>query len=129
MADFPLAGSYSYNAVGSNTLVQVTASPTVLYDLHIHQNGGSMGYLQIYNGGTGDPSGGTITAGTLMDWVVAVPSGTSGAGTPTVRDIVYGPFGRAMNGGLSYMWAAGSTGTVAHGVNCVIDITYRGTIS
>ena len=127
MSDIDGPGAqFHYNAVGSNTLVQVTASPARLYSVHVSQNGGSMGYLQMYNAGTGDPVGGTITAGTLMDWVVTLPSGTSGAGTPAFRDIAY-PKGVEMSGGISYMWAAGSTGTVAHGVNVVVHMSYQGT--
>ena len=121
MADVALPGTYSYNSAGSNTPVQVAAYPTVLYHLSVEQNGGSAGFLQVYNNGTQQVGAGT------PDFVVALSSGTSGAGTPARRDVAYGAYGRRLNGGLSYLWAAGPTGTVAHGVNCTIDVTYRGT--
>ena len=121
MADIPI-GSTHFNASGSNTLTQVTASPITVYNLSLTQLGGSVGYLQVYGAGT---SG--ITAGTNMTFDVPVISGTAGAGTPSFkadRDINYYP-GKQLQG-LSYLWAAGSTGTVAHGVNAIIDITYKG---
>lgn len=120
MPDIAQPGTYSYSAVGSNTPVQVTADPTALYHISVAQNGGSAGYLQVYNNGTG-----AVGAGT-PDFVIAVPSGTFGAGTPSYRDVSYNPYGRKMDGGLSYLWAAGETGTVAHGVNAIIDISYKG---
>lgn len=121
MPDILEAGTYSYNAAGSNTLIQVTNYPTVLYSVHLANNGGSMGYLQVYNNGTSDAGAGTPT------FTIPLNSGTSGAGTPALRDVVFGPSGRKMDAGLSYLWAAGPTGTVAHGVNCLVDISYKGT--
>ena len=114
-------GTFSYSVAGTNTLTQVASYPTVIYHLSLEQNGGSAGFLQIYNNGTQDAGAGT------PDFVVSLNSGTSGAGTPARRDIDYGPYGRRLNGGLSYLWAAGPTGTVAHGVNAVVDVTHRGT--
>ena len=122
MADFANPGTYSYGIAGSNTLVEVTANPTVLYQVSVSNFGGSMGYLQIYNNGTFDSGAGTPT------FTIPLNSGTSGAGTPTFRDIVFGPYGRQMSAGLSYLWAAVTTGTVAHGVNAVVDFGYRGSI-
>ena len=122
MADFANPGTYSYNGAGSNTPVQVTANPTVLYQVSVSQTGGSAGFLQLYNNGTFDVGAGT------PDFVIPLNSGTSGAGTPAFRDVVFGPYGRQMSAGLSYLWAAGATGTVAHGVNAVVDIGYRGTL-
>ena len=124
MPDIQNPGTYTYNAAGSNTLVQVTANPTTLYHVSVSHLGGSVGYLQIYNNGTQDVGAGTPS------FTIQVQAGTATAGTPSfeaTRDIVYGAYGRDMNGGLSYLWAAGPTGTVAHGVNSIIDITYRGT--
>ena len=127
MADIDGPGAqFHYNAVGSNVPTQVTSTPARLYSIHVSQFGGSMGYLQMYNAGTGDVTGGTITPGTNVDWTVTVPSGTSGAGTPAFRDIFY-PKGIEMSSGISYLWAAGSTGTVAHGVNAVVHFSYQGT--
>ena len=110
-------GTYSYNAAGSNTLTQVTANPTTLYHISVYQNGGSAGFLQVYNNSSASADAGTPT------FVIPVNSGTSGAGTPAERQVPYGPYGRQMDGGLSYLWAAGPTGTVAHGVNATVDIT------
>ena len=120
MADIESGGTFSYNVAGTNTLTQVTKDPTVIYSLHMEQNGGSAGFLQIYNNGTQDAGAGT------PNFAIALNSGTSGAGTPAIRDVVFGPYGRKMDGGLSYLWAAGATGTVAHGVNCSVGVTYRG---
>ena len=120
MADFP-KGVGHYNAAGSNTLVQVSTDPLAIYSISVSNTGGSVGYLQVWNAGTA-----ALTAGTLMDFIVPVFSGTAGAGTPSYnasRDVFY-PFGRQAKAGLSYMWAAGTTGTVAHGVNAIIDITF-----
>ena len=114
-------GTFSYSINGTNTLTQVVPYPTILYQLSVAQFGGSMGYLQLYNNGTQEAGAGT------PDFTVPLNSGTSGAGTPATRDVTFGPYGRRMNGGLSYLWAAGPTGTVAHGVNCTIYVTYRGT--
>lgn len=122
MADFANPGTYSYSIAGTNTLTQVTADPTVLYQVSVSQFGGSMGYLQIYNNGTFDAGAGTPT------FSIPLNSGTSGAGTPAFRDVVFGPYGRQMSAGLSYLWAAGPTGTVAHGVNALVDVTYRGSL-
>lgn len=119
MSDFIIPGTFSYSLAGTNTLAQVSGTPTVLYHISISQTGGSAGFLQIYN----NPSAGA-TAGS-PDFVIPLPSGTSGAGTPTFREVDYGPSGRGLNKGLSYLWAAGGTGTVAHGVNATVDITYR----
>lgn len=119
MPDILEAGTYSYNAAGSNTAVQVTDSPTVLYSVHLAQTGGSMGYLQVYNNGTKN-----IGAGT-PEFTIPLSSGTSGAGTPAIRDVVFSPSGRKMDSGLSYLWAAGPTGTVAHGVNVLVDISHK----
>ena len=116
--------SFSYSAGGSNTLTQVTADPAVLYHVSVTNNSGSIGYLQVYNNGTFAASAGT------PDFAIAVHSGTAGAGTPSflaIREVDYGPFGREMAGGVSYLWATGATGTVAQPVNAVVDITYRGT--
>lgn len=121
MADVLRPGTYSYNAAGTNTLTQVIAGPSVIYQISMAQNGGSMGYLQLYNNGTQDAGAGT------PDFTIPLSSGTSGAGTPSFRDVAFGPSGRIMSGGISYLWAAGPTGTVAHGVNCLVDITYKGT--
>jgi hypothetical protein len=118
-------GTYSYSTVGTNTLTQVSAVGAVkLLDIHVSHVGGSVGYLQFYNGGSANGSAGTPT------FAVAVFSGTAGAGTPSFnasRDLAY-PQGRQFNTGLSYLWAAGPTGTVAHGVNAIVDITYVGPV-
>ena len=45
-----------------------------------------------------------------------------------LRDVEFGPVGVGFNGGLSYLWAAGATGTAAHGVNASIVLSYRGTV-
>ena len=116
--------SFSYNNAGSNTLIQVTASPAVLYHLSIYNPGGSVGYLQIYNNGTADASAGT------PDLTFPVNSGTAAAGTPSMmshRDIDFPTTGIALSGGISYLWAAGGTGTAAHGANVAVVIGYRGT--
>ena len=110
------AGQFTYSTVGSNTAVQVTDNPTTVFNISIEQNGGSAGFLQLYNNGTFD-----ISAGVAPTLVYAVSSGTSGGGTPAIRDIVY-PGGLGFNKGFSYLWAAGPTGTVAHGVNASIII-------
>ena len=122
MADFANPGTYSYSVAGSNTLTQVTADPTVLYQVSVSQFGGSMGYLQVYNNGTFDAGAGTPT------FTIPLNSGTSGGGTPAFRDVVFGPYGRQMSAGLSYLWAAGAPGTVAHGVNAVVDLSFRGSL-
>ena len=122
MADLREPGTYSYSIAGTNTLTQVTADPTVLYQVGVSQFGGSMGYLQIYNNGTFDSGAGTPA------FTIPLNSGTSGGGTPSFRDVIFGPSGRQMSAGLSYLWAAGGTGTVAHGVNAIVDITYRGSL-
>ena len=122
MADFANPGTYSYSIAGTNTLTEVTANPTVLYQVSVSQFGGSMGYLQIYNNGTFDAGAGTPT------FTIPLNSGTSGAGTPSFRDVVFGPYGRQMSGGLSYLWSAGPTGTVVHGVNVLVDVTFRGSL-
>ena len=111
-------GTYSYNVAGTNTLTQVSANPTALYHFSVSHNGGSAGFLQVYDNGSADAGAGTPS------FVIAISSGTANAGTPSFRDIQYGPFGRQMNGGISYLFAAGPTGTVAHGVNAVVDITH-----
>ena len=117
-------GTYSYSVTGTNTITQVIAGPAVLYHISASHIGGSVGYLQIYNNGTQHSTAGEPT------FAVAIYSGTAAAGTPSfeaTRDIVYGPYGRKMSGGISYLWAAGATGTAAHGVNVTVDITYKGT--
>lgn len=110
------AGKFTYSAVGSNTKVEVSNEPTVIFNISIEQNGGSAGFLQLYNNGTGD-----ITAGVAPTLVYAVGAGTFTAGTPAYRDISY-PGGLGFNQGLSYLWAAGPTGTVSHGVNAALTI-------
>lgn len=122
MSDFIVPGTFNYSRVGSNTLVQVSGTPTTLYHISVSHQGGSIGFLQIYNNGSA-----SATAGS-PDFVIAVDSGTTIASNPSfqaARDIVYGPAGRGLSNGLSYLWAAGGTGTVAHGVNAIVDITYR----
>lgn len=127
MASEPIEGrgaSFSYSNAGTNTLTQVVDGPCVFYHVSVSHQGGSVGFLQLYNNGTADAGAGT------PDMVFAVNSGTAGAGTPTLmthRDIDLGPFGAAFNGGLSYLWAAGATGTTAHGVNANVTLVYRGT--
>ena len=121
MADAINPGTFSYNVAGTNTPTQVIAGPAVLYQVSVSQNGGSAGFLQLYNNGTQDYGAGT------PDFVIPLSSGTSGAGTPSSRDVVFGPHGRVMSGGITYLWAAGATGTVAHGVNATVDLTYKGT--
>ena len=69
-------------------------------------------------------AGGTVIG--TPDFVVAVHAGTAAAGTPTfqaARDIVFGPYGRQLNGGLTYLWANAATGTVAFTGNAIVDIT------
>lgn len=119
MPDFLSPGTYSYSIAGTNTLIQVSAKPSILYHVSVSHNGGSAGFLQLYNNGSATASAGT------PDFVIPVSSGTSGAGTPAARDILYGPSGRELTAGLSYLWAAGPTGTVAHGVNAIVDITHK----
>ena len=124
MPDYFPGASFTYSAAGSNTLVQVTPDPATLYQISLSQFGGSMGYLQIYNNGTGDAGAGT------PDFVIPLggtAGGAGGAGTPTVRDVNFGPVGLRMSGGISYLWAAGATGTVAHGVNAILNVVFRGT--
>ena len=116
--------SFSYSAAGTNTLIQVDAGPCVLYHISVTNNSGSVGYLQLYNNGSADAGAGT------PDFTIAVHSGTAAAGTPSFaayREVSYGAAGRAMNGGISYLWATGATGTAAQPVNSVVDISYRGT--
>lgn len=116
--------SFSYSNAGTNTLTQVSASRVVLYHISVSHQGGSVGFIQLYNNASADAGAGT------PDMVFAVNSGTAGAGTPTLmthRDIDFGATGVAFNGGLSYLWAAGATGTVAHGVNANLTLIYRGT--
>ena len=119
-----VGGTYSYSIAGTNTLTQVQpAGALKLLDIHVTNIGGSTGYLQLYNGGSANGSAGTPT------FTIPVFSGTAGAGTPTFpafRDIFY-PQGRQFSTGLSYLWSAGGTGTVAHGANAIVDITYIGT--
>ena len=116
-------GTYSYSIAGTNTPTQVTANPTTLYHIVVSHNGGSAGFLQIYNNGTNQVQGPGGTEIGTPAFAIPVNSGTSGAGTPGLREITYGPFGRQMDAGLSYLWSAGPTGTVVHGVNCTVDIT------
>lgn len=121
MADYLSPGTFTYTRAGSNTLVQVTGTPTILYHVSVSHQGGSVGFLQLYNSGTAAAGAGT------PDFVIAVDSGTTIAANPSfqaARDVVFGPAGRSLQG-LSYLWAAGGTGTVAHGVNAVVDITYK----
>lgn len=122
MADVPKGGELSYSVAGTNTLTQVTPDPTTLYQVSVSQTGGSVGFLQVYNNGSAAAGAGT------PDFVIPLNTGTSGAGTPSFRDVQFGPYGRQMSGGLSYLWAAGATGTVVHGVNATVDITYRGSL-
>lgn len=122
MADIFTLTDFHYSIAGSNTLTNVSKDPTAIYQISVYQNGGSAGFLQVYNNGTIDATAGS------PDFAVPVSAGTFGAGTPSSNTITYGPYGRRLSGGLSYLWAAGPTGTVAHGVNCTIDITYRGTL-
>lgn len=122
MADITQSGTYYYTNAGTNTLTQVTANPTDIYQLSVSQTGGSVGYLQVYNNGSADAGAGT------PNFVIPVYSGTAASGTPPnsiapSRDVNYGAAGRRMDGGLSFLWAAGATGTVAHGVNAIVDIT------
>lgn len=112
------ANKFTYSTVGSNTKVQISDNPTVVYNISIEHNGGSAGFLQVYNNGTE-----AVTAGNSPTLVYAVGAGTFTAGTPAARDLTF-PGGLGFNQGLSYLWAAGPTGTVAHGVNAsVIFIT------
>ena len=113
-----IGGTFSYSIAGTNTPTQVTANPTTLFHLSVSQFGGSMGYLQVYNNGSADLGAGT------PDFTIPLNSGTVGAGTPAFRDVAFGPYGRQMDGGISYLWSAGPTGTVVHGVNAVVDITH-----
>ena len=120
---FPNAGTYHYNAAGSNTLTQVSGTATTLYHISLSNLGGSVGYLQVYNNGTLAIGAGT-SAGTPQ-FTVALATGTAGGGATSQREVDYGPFGRAMSNGLSYLWSSGATGTTAHAVNSIIDISYR----
>lgn len=122
MTDYINSGTWNFNRNGSNTLTQVSGTPTVLYHLSVSHQGGSIGFLQLYNNGSATAGAGT------PDFVIAVDSGTTVASSPSFqasRDIIYGPSGRGLNQGLSYLWSATGTGTVAHGVNAIVDITYR----
>lgn len=119
MADIPQGGTFNYSIAGTNTLTEVTKDPTTLYGISVAQFGGSMGYLQVYNNGTQQAGAGT------PDFIIPLSTGTF-TGTPSSRDINYSPHGRQMNGGLSYLWAAGATGTVAHGVNAMVEFSFRG---
>ena len=124
MALIDRGASFSYSAAGTNTLTQVDAGPVTLFSVHVSHQGGSVGFFHIYNNGSADAGAGT------PDMVFAVNSGTAGAGTPTLmthRDIVFGPYGAQLDGGLSYLWTTAVTGTAAHGVNALVDITYKGT--
>lgn len=115
---------FSYSNAGSNTLTQVDAGPVTLYSIHVSHQGGSVGFLQFYNNGSADAGAGT------PDFALAVNSGTAAAGTPTLmahRDVVLGAYGVQLDAGLSYLWAAGATGTTAHGVNANVTLTYKGT--
>lgn len=125
MPDIAQPGTYYYNGAGSNTPVQVTDAPTAVYQISVGQNGGSAGFLQVYNNGTYNVQGAGGTVIGTPDFVVPVASGTSGAGTPAVQTISYAPYGRVLDGGLSFIWSAGATGTVAHGVNAIINIDLR----
>ena len=110
------AGKFTYSAAGTNTIVQVTDEPTVIFNISIEQFGGSAGYLQLYNNGTN-----AVTAGNAPTLAYAVAAGTFTAGTPATRDLIF-PGGLGFNQGLSYLWTAGPTGTVAHGVNASVII-------
>ena len=119
-------GTYSYNGGGTNTPTQVTANACILYHVSVSHNGGSVGYLQFYNNGTYDVEGAGGTVIGTPDFVVAVHAGTAAAGTPTfqaARDVVFGPYGRQLNGGLTYLWANAATGTAAFAGNAIVDIT------
>lgn len=113
-----IQGTPHYNIAGTNTLTQVSTSAVTIYSLHIEQNGGSAGFLQLYDGGSAGAAG---SAGTPQV-AFAVSSGTSGAGTPSIGRDTF-PAGLHFGNGLSYLWAAGATGTVAHGVNAAVVLT------
>lgn len=115
--------SFSYSNAGTNTLTQVDAGPVTLYSVHVSHQGGSVGFFHLYNNGSADAGAGT------PDMVFAVNAGTAAAGTPTLmtyRDISF-PAGVQFDGGLSYLWTTAATGTVAHGVNAQVNISYKGT--
>lgn len=105
----------AYSAAGTNTIVEVSDNPTTLTNISVEQFGGSGGWLQIYNNGTKDATAGS------PDLAYGVGAGTFTAGTPATRDLIF-PGGLGLNKGASYLWAAGATGTVAHGVNARVTI-------
>lgn len=114
-------GTFFYTSVGSNTLIQVSNTSIVLFDCDITINGGSAGYLQFYLAGSQTASG---SAGT-PDFIYAV-SPHSQQGTVGWRDLDF-PIGRQCNKGLSILWSPNGTGTVAHGNNAIVNMTYVGT--
>ena len=54
-----------------------------------------------------------------------VGPGTNGGGTPSVQNISFAPNGVLMNGGLSYLWASGTTGTAVAAGNALVNIVYK----
>ena len=107
--------SFSYSNAGTNTLTQVDAGPVTLFHIGATNTGGSVGYLHIYNNGSADAGAGT------PDITFPIRSGTE------PQEISFDPYGVQLDGGLSYLWAVGATGTVAHGVNLNLNIAYKGT--
>lgn len=107
--------SFSYSNAGTNTLTQVDAASVNIFFVNAYNTGGSVGYLQLYNNGSADAGAGT------PDVTFPVRGGTEG------ERIYLGPYGMQFDGGLSYLWAVGATGTAAHGVNLNVTIVYKGT--
>ena len=113
-----IQGTPFYDSAGTNTIKEASSSAVTVYSLRVEQFGGSAGWIQLY-GASSDVAGGSVGTPTVA---FAVPSGTSGAGTPSSTSLTF-PAGMHFVNGLSYLWAAGAGGTVAHGVNAAVIIT------
>lgn len=122
MSIYDEGADFHYSASGTNTPTQVNKSPVTLYSLNVTNIGAVTGYLQVYNNGSADLGAGT------PDFVFPVPPNVAtSSGTVSSRPVDMGPYGLKLSGGLSYLWAAGATGTVAIATNASVFLTYKGT--
>ena len=110
-----IQGTPYYDSAGTNTIKQIAGTGVTVFSIYASQTGGSAGWLQIYNNGTSQTTSGA------PDLAFAIPTGTF-IGTPSIHQFTF-PGGMHLNKGLSYLWADGPTGTVAHGVNATVIIT------
>ena len=114
--------TFHYSLAGTNTPTQVQPSPVTLYQLNVTNIGAVTGYLQVYNNGSADLGAGT------PDFVIPVPPNVAtSSGTVGYRPLDFGSNGLKLSGGLSYLWAAGATGTVAIATNASVFAVYKGT--